>query len=365
LNDVRERIQINRRMIGKGDFARLVEHIYCHPRAVPAGRRGGGDLAPLTYFEFLTLVSFLYFAEQKVNIAVLEVGLGGRFDATNVVTPLASVITRIGLDHQGYLGDTLEKIAFEKAGVIKEGVPVVTVDQEGEAMRVIRDVAEEKGALLHVVSPHEVKYRLGLLGGHQNENAALAIRAAEIVKELVVCRSLLVTANRRQLTTGDRRLAAALAVTRWPGRLEVVSREPLVILDGAHNPNGAEALARFLKDISRSPFYRGGRVFVIFGAMADKDIAGMLRPLIPVVDEWVITRPNMERAARVEDIRKFIGTQATEQPDVRTAIKRTLASMSAADALIITGSLYMLAETTGVRFNYLTISKGAANKLNS
>jgi len=377
LMDVRERIQIDRKMIGKKDFVRIVEMIVCHcerSEAIPREQLNSGDCFAnarndilLTYFEFLTLMAFIHFAEQRVDIAVLEVGLGGRFDATNVATPLASVITRIGLDHEKYLGNTLEKIAFEKAGIIKEGVPVVTVDQGTEAMRVIRDIAEERHAMLHVVSPQEVRYKLGLLGEHQNENAALALRAAEVagmslrtpqggVKQSPDHNCMRGIASLTSFARNDI-FSTALASTRWPGRLELVSKKPLVILDGAHNPNGAKALARFLKNPPRPPFYKGGRVIAIFGAMEDKDINGIIAPLLPVVDEWVITMPDMERAAPAKKIvhiirasgasresYRRIKSRISEFPNVKTAIKETLAAMSKNDTLIITGSLYMVAE---------------------
>jgi len=315
LVDVRERIQINREMISERDFAGIAEKVVCHcePR--------------ITYFEFLTAMAFLYFAENSVDMAVLEVGLGGRFDATNVVTPVVSAITRIGIDHQGYLGDTIEKIAFEKAGIIKEGVPVVTVVQDDGAMDVIRKVANEKNATLHVVGPNEVRYKLGLLGRHQNENAALAITAAELVG-------------------AKEHLAEALASTRWPGRLDVLSERPLVILDGAHNPNGAEALAKFIHSELKA---KGKKVTILIGIMADKDITGIVDPLLKVADRIVVSRPDIPRAAATEKIRETIisikpDMEVTCIEDVQIALKRTIKETKKDEALVIAGSLYMVGE---------------------
>lgn len=317
LVSVRERIQINRRMISEPEFAGVAETV------INKLRKSGGRL---TYFEFLTAVAFQYFAREKVDIAVLEVGLGGRFDATNVATPAVSVITRVGMDHQKYLGDTIEKIVFEKSGIIKDGVPVVTIDQAPEAMAVIRKVAEEKKAMLYVVSPVEVRWPLGLLGKHQLENAACAVRAAEIAWDGI---------------GGD--VARALLETRWPGRLEVISEKPLVILDGAHNVDGAEALAGFLKDN-----YSGRRKIILFGVMADKDVCGMIDALAPVADEWVASRPDTPRALAAKELTDLI--RARSQRPVKTreplsiAVEETTRTMPANAVLIITGSLYTVGE---------------------
>ncbi|MBI2974234.1 MAG: bifunctional folylpolyglutamate synthase/dihydrofolate synthase [Deltaproteobacteria bacterium] len=301
LLDVRERIQIDREMISEKEFGNLAENLHCHCEFASGGRSnlpnseleiassldklGARNDMQFTYFEFLTAMAFQYFAEAKVDIAVLEVGLGGRLDATNVVTPVISVITRIGIDHQKYLGDTIEKIAFEKCGIIKRGVPVVTVDQDEKAMDVIRKASDENGAMLHVVSPHEVKWPLGLNGSHQLENAALAVRAAEIVTP-----SLSLPPRGGGKGRGGGVIEMALASTSWPGRLAVVSKNPLVILDGAHNPNGAEALAKYLMSLP-------GKRIIMLGIMADKDIDGIVKPLADAADEIVITKPSIERAA--------------------------------------------------------------------
>ncbi len=316
LVDVRERIQINREMISEDDFTRLIAKV--KDVNSPTHQLTNS----LTYFEFLAVMGVLYFAEQKVDIAVLEVGLGGRLDATNVVTPLVSVITRIGIDHKGYLGDTVEKIAFEKCGIIKKGVPVVTIDQSSEVMDVIRRVADENDSMLHIVSPNEVKWRLGLSGRHQLENAACAVRAAEIVLEGEV----------------ESVFATALASTVWPGRLEIVSQKPLVILDGAHNPNGAAVLARHIKET-----YPNRHKIILMGVMADKDIEGIVKPLLEVADEFIATRPAIPRAAEPKKIANLKKTIKIIEP-ASVAIRETIKKMSQDSALIITGSLYMVGE---------------------
>jgi dihydrofolate synthase/folylpolyglutamate synthase len=325
LVDVRERIQINREPMSEEDFSELV---FCHCESAKGGR---SNLPQLTYFEFLAAMAFRYFLEKKVDIAVIEVGLGGRLDATNVITPLVSVITRIGMDHQGYLGDTLEAIAHEKCGIIKNGVPVVTVDQEPSAMAVIREAAEEKGCMLHVVSSTEVKYKLGLLGRHQYENAALALRASELVSDVIASPS-----------RTDEAISRAFLNTRWPGRLEVVSREPLIILDGAHNALGAESLARFVRGE-----FKNKKVTIILGIMADKDVEDIVGRLAPLADRLILTRPNIQRAADPNEISARAGLVSGSYEVItplKTAIVTVREQMPPDGVLIITGSLYTVGE---------------------
>jgi dihydrofolate synthase/folylpolyglutamate synthase len=359
LIDVRERIQINREMISEEDFGRVVNSVQliCHPResgdpehliALDSCFRRN-DTVTLTYFEFLTAMAFFHFSKAKIDIAVLEVGLGGRLDATNVVTPVVSVITRIGIDHQKYLGDTIEKNAFEKCGIIKKGVPVVTVDQDALAMDVIRKVADENGSMLHVVSPHEVKWPIGLEGKHQLENAALAVRAAEIITP-----TLSLPPRGGGLGWGGDVIKSALADTHWPGRLETVSKNPLVILDGAHNPNGAEALAKYIMSLRvclRQTKQTPSKILIMLGIMADKDIEGIIKPLAAVADELVITKPAIARAAdpevilsMVKKLEKWKNEKIMINNQLPAAIQQAIQSMPKDAVLIITGSLYTVGE---------------------
>lgn len=372
LVDVRERIQINRELISKEDFARMVESVY-HSDPERSEGEESHETIRLTYFEFLAAMAFLYFAEQKVDIAVLEVGLGGRFDATNVVTPLVSAITRIDLDHQGYLGNTIAEIAYQKAGIIKKDIPAVTIDQSPDAMEVLRRVANENNSMLHVVSPNEVKWKLGLNGEHQYENAALAVRAVEIALPFVKGglgwgrNSTSPTPSlQRRGDVADELVSTALASTKWPGRLEIVEivgtrtlRVPgvRVILDGAHNPSGAKVLAKYIRDeLINPPLSKRGRrglgkpeIIILFGAMADKDIYGILKHLSGLADRWVLVRPRLERAASCESIAKQLELIEETKPveiinDIGSAISQTISKMSEDSVLIITGSLYMVAE---------------------
>ncbi len=351
LVDVRERIQINRELISEESFADVLCNVM--KTNAPTHQRTNA----LTYFEFLTAMAFQCFTDQKIDYAVLEVGLGGRFDATNVVTPAVSVITRIAIDHQKHLGKTLPEIAFEKCGIIRDGVSVVTVDQEPAAMDVIRRVANEKGSDIHVVSPHEIKWELGLVGRHQEENAALAVRAAEI------------GVRSSEFGVRDESLiATALLSTKWPGRLETVSEKPLVVLDGAHNPNGAKALARYIVESLRghgpkqssaldcfthvpaTETLAGRRndkphVIILLGILADKDINGIIAPLKEAADEWILVKPRNHRAEDPKMIAEIINSEKTRIiEDIPTAIGEVTSSMSPDSVLIITGSLYTIGE---------------------
>lgn len=312
LVDVRERIRLNMEPISEKDFADITEKIKSglpHERA-------------LTYFEFLTLMSFMYFEEKKVDIAVVETGLGGRLDATNVVAPLVTVITPIALDHKQHLGDTLIKITEEKCGIIKRGVPTVVANQPPEVMGVIRRWCDELGSPLCHASPDEISQPLGLKGRHQRQNAACAVEAAHLL-------------SHTKFTIKN--IDEALLATRWAGRIEVVSESPRVILDGAHNPEGAEALAMYISDeIDRK------NAVLMLGVMADKDIKGMCRPLVPVVREVICIRAPTKRGASPKDIAamaRSFGAIVHYEDDIPSAISKWMKKLSGKDTLIISGSL--------------------------
>jgi dihydrofolate synthase/folylpolyglutamate synthase len=235
---------------------------------------------PPTFFEVTTAVAFELFRRAGVEIAVLEVGLGGRLDATNVVLPVATAITSIAFDHQKYLGSTLSAIAFEKAGIIKPGVPLVVGDLDPEAATVIERIADERGAELIKASARDAAdFTVGLPGTHQLVNAAVAVR-------------LLTILNAHGFAVPPEAIAAGLARPEWPGRLDrrrlPDGRE--VLLDAAHNPAGAAALASYLRAEGSSPP-------VVFAAMRDKDIAGMFAALLPAVGHLVVTRASNARSA--------------------------------------------------------------------
>ena len=340
-----ERFRIGDRLIPRRDFCRLMTRL--RERVEDLVR--SGDLpTPPTHFEHLTCLAFIYFAEQKVDIAVIEVGMGGRFDATNVIMPLVSIITSISRDHMEYLGATIGKIAFEKAGIIKPGVPVVCGVRGGEALRVIRlRAAEQWAPLLLVFERDEAlrtekrkngyrflftwageKYRFtpALQGEYQGRNAAVAITAARVISG----------AWKRLSKAG---IIRGIEQAKWEGRMEVVGRRPRIILDGAHNDDGAAAVAAFLRDFTPSP-----RVLV-FAVMKDKPIKKMARLLFPPADRIILTRVPYARAAWPEDIRRLVpefSRRMVLEPDAAKAVRKALDLAGKRGTVVITGSLFLV-----------------------
>jgi dihydrofolate synthase / folylpolyglutamate synthase len=328
LHTFRERVRVNGQNISREDVARLVDELDPHVAAV----------AGVTWFEIVTALAFLHFAQARIEVGVIEVGLGGRFDATNVLTPLVSVITPLSLDHMNLLGSSIEQIAFEKAGIIKPRVPVVSAPQKPAAWDVIRRVARVRAAPLtpHPLAPceaprewgasHEPGGRFPLLGAHQLTNAATAIAALRV-------------ANARGLTISDEALRAGLLSVQWPGRLEVLSRGPLLVVDGAHNGDSAEKLAAALRDV-----FHHDRWTLIIGVSADKDLAAILDALLPIAARVIVTRARNVRATDVETLARHVaarGVVSTPASDVANALEIALADQA---PIIITGSLFTVAE---------------------
>jgi dihydrofolate synthase/folylpolyglutamate synthase len=312
--------------------------------------------APPTFFEATTAIAFELFRRAGVEVAVIEVGLGGRFDATNVITPAVTAITSIGLDHQEQLGTTLASIAYEKAGIIKPGVPVVIGRLDPPAEDAVRGVALERGSPLtraHDDVQADVRLeegravldvrtemhryapmRLGLRGAHQADNALVALRTMERLRE----RGVPVTFDG---------IAAGLSTVAWPGRLELITRASAhgagqaaarILLDAAHNPDGAAALARYL---SR---WHAERPPLVFAAMRDKDVDGMLRALLPVVGPLVLTAPSTHRAlapAALADAVRAIDAsrEVVVEPDPMRAIDRALEWRS---TICVAGSIFLV-----------------------
>jgi dihydrofolate synthase/folylpolyglutamate synthase len=310
-----ERIQIGGAEVDEATFARAFNTVH---RAVQGLREHP------TYFETVTAMAFVLFREAACDIAILEVGLGGRLDATNVVTPVVCAITPISFDHQRHLGYTLPEIATEKAGILKPGVPAAVAPQPAEAMEAIERRAREVGAPLHPVDPdEELGFQPSLLGRHQLVNA----RTARAVLRL--------------LGVPDDAIRAGIQHTYWPGRLERMRREPEIFLDGAHNQAGAAALADFIRE------YRGGRkVWIVFAVMRDKDIAPITDLLFPLAHELVLTAPAMDRAMHPEEIpapeRRRIA------PSIREALRIVSSEAAPDDLVFITGSLFLVGEARAI-----------------
>ncbi|MBN1283730.1 MAG: bifunctional folylpolyglutamate synthase/dihydrofolate synthase [Proteobacteria bacterium] len=312
LMDVRERLQIDRELIGTDELAGILGGI---KRSLP-------DERMLTYFETLTLASFICFKKSGVDIAVYETGMGGKLDATNLVEPLAVVITPISLDHTRHLGATIREIAVEKCGIIKRGVPTVVAYQPPEVMETIRRACDDAGSPLVLATPDTVTSKLGLAGEHQRQNAACAVETAEILSASGFA---------------ARDVEAALAETRWPGRLEVVHERPRVILDGAHNVAGAETLASYVRGMIPRE-----RAVLIVGILADKDVAGIMRQLAPLFREVVCVRAPSDRAASPKDLAaaaRSSGVTITMADEVPLALEKTMRRMGDDDTLVVSGSL--------------------------
>jgi dihydrofolate synthase/folylpolyglutamate synthase len=319
-----ERIRIDGMPVTEEKFASAFDRI--HETAERMLRAGELDLHP-TYFESVTAMAFVLFADAAPDRVVLEVGLGGRLDATNVVLPELAVVTPIDYDHQSFLGDTIELIAGEKAGILKPGVPAVFAPQRPEAAAVLRANAQgdyvfadqwpiealqidARGSRFRVKGQDVV---CPLAGEHQVDNARTAAVALSMLNVSPV----------------------GIAATRWPGRLELVSREPDIILDGAHNPAGARALAGYIRH-----FYSGRRIWLIYGVMRDKAVDEMAALLFPLADRIILTAPDNSRALAPEKI-KAPNSVVTQTVSEAIALAR---EASPGDVIFVTGSLFVVGE---------------------
>jgi dihydrofolate synthase/folylpolyglutamate synthase len=301
---------------------------------------------PLTFFEFITVMAFIYFARNRVDVAVVEVGLGGRLDATNVVTPLVSVITTIAKDHEAYLGPDELSIAREKGGIIKPRIPVICGKVSEPVTEVLQEIARLRespayflGTSFSFLLKNERLFdyigikqnlsglALALRGRHQLANASLALAALELVNE--------------HFPVPQAALRYGLETVRWPGRLEVISERPLVILDGAHNPEGVRALADALIELRQ-----GRKIKLLFATMADKEWQLMLEMLAKLADEMIFTRVSMERSADPELLAKNIPVPIPSRviQDSQTALAALLDRAQPDDILVVAGSLYLLGE---------------------
>lgn len=302
-----------------------------------------------TFFEVTTAMAFLYFAEEQVDWVIAETGMGGRLDATNVIDPEVCAITNVAFDHQEFLGQTLTLIAREKAGIIKEGVPLVTGATQPVVQGVLKTTCMRKKAPLYrLKSDFRVRrnangsfqyhglqrqwnaLHIGLNGPHQMSNAALALAVAEVLEK------------KGSLSLDDEIVKRALVDVKWPARLEVLDRNPLMVLDGAHNPQGAESLRDALKES-----FTYDRLHLVIGIMADKDIRGILRRLLPLAETAIFTQPRYSRAAKAEELRKLARPYIQKHyviPDPASAIQEARRLAGPGDLICITGSLYFAGE---------------------
>jgi len=322
----RERIQVNRQFISEADVARLAGEM----------REQLQTLQP-TFFEFVTVMALRHFAEQRCDLVIWETGLGGRLDATNIVTPLASVITNIGSDHQQWLGDTLAKIAAEKAGIIKGGVPVVTATTALEALAVIRETARRRAAPLVSVTPADVAaalpagLALPLPGEHQKLNAAVA---GAVVKRL-----------QKQIPVSEAALRRGLETVDWPGRLQIVRRgQQTLLIDGAHNVEGAQTLRAALQSPVLKP-KNPHALTLLLGVLHDKDVAGICAVLAPLATRICATAAASGRALEAAELARHCRA-ANPQAEVVVCHKlaEALARSESDPFVVVTGSLYLVGE---------------------
>jgi dihydrofolate synthase/folylpolyglutamate synthase len=360
LQDFCERMEVNGEFIPQEAVAEIVDGMR------PAVERVSG----LTTFELTTALAFQYFARKNVDVAVIEVGLGGRLDATNVVTPLVSVITSLSYDHMNLLGSTLAEITGEKAGIVKPGVPVVSAPQKPEALEVLERIAAERGApftltgrdwlfrpMAHsldsqtfeiwsaeeerqlnalrargrAVNWKPLTLEIPLLGQHQVENGAVAY-------------ATLMTLRAQALPISHDAIREGLRDVRWPGRFEILSRRPYLVADGAHNRDSAQKLAAALAD-----YFPGRRVTLIFGASSDKDVPGMFAELLPRVSRAIMTQAIHPRAWDPEEVARLAHEAHADLSievvsPVAQALERALQLSAPDDVVAACGSLFVVAE---------------------
>ncbi len=310
----RERMKINGAMIGEDEVAAGLTEIRAQVE--------GWDHAP-TFFEIATALALAWFQRRGAEVVVLETGLGGRLDATNVVTPAVSVITRIDLDHQQWLGDSLPAIAIEKAGIIKPGRPVVTGPQADEVRVVMVQIAMWRGSELHFVVTPLARMELALAGSHQRWNAALAVHALEVAG----------------LGISGEAIAQGMSRVEWPGRFQQIT--PRIVLDGAHNPASARRLTETWREV-----FGDKRATLILGVLQDKDLRGICEALLPIAGRVIALPVQNPRSATAQEICRALGEIAPRQECI--AVRDLPAALRIAESMgrrtLITGSLFLVGE---------------------
>jgi len=345
-----ERIKVNQDEIDGDDLARITSFVKENVDIL-ISKYG---IYP-TEFEIVTAIAFEYFFEMKCDIVVLEVGLGGRFDSTNVIKEaLVSVITSISYDHTDRLGDTVEKIAFEKAGIIKNEADVVVYSQKDNSINVIREVCKEKKARLHIVDFESIKIKqtsidgqefefcnwkslkISLLGKHQVKNAVVALRVIEILK------------NKGYKISKDS-IRRGLNNAKWPGRLEVLSKNPVFLIDAAHNGEGAEALAEVLK-----AYFPGRKIIFIIGALKDKDIASIVQPTLKLASAFITVTPDSHRALSSKEMANYVLRYCKNvivSDTIEEAVKTSLSKVNSDKEIICAyGSLYYIGKIRSLEY---------------
>jgi dihydrofolate synthase / folylpolyglutamate synthase len=350
LERINERIRVNGAEISDAAFALTLTRVQ---RVIEELLAAGKLRAHPTYFECVTAMAFEYFSRAEIEFGVFEVGLGGRLDATNILTPLVSIITRIDFDHENFLGHSLQEIAWEKAGILKEGVPVVVGEQHEEVRQVIlararelrcpvfettaayrieNSVMQEGCARAHVTriaSGRSIEITPQLEGRFQLQNALMAVAAAGVLQ-------------RQGFRIPADTIQKGIAATAWPGRLEKLHSRPDVYLDGAHNPGAARELAAFWEEN-----FAGRKIFLLYGALRDKAVDEIAGVLFPRAAEVVFTEPRTSRAisaSQLSEIAAHHAARSSVMADAEQALDYLLSKAAPQDAVFVTGSLYLVGQ---------------------
>lgn len=346
IEEFEERIQINRNNIPKEKLASLMDEVKA---AVDKVIEDGYNHP--TEFEIITVLMLLYFKKENIDFGVIEVGLGGTLDSTNVITPVLQVITSISFDHTNLLGNTLEEIAGEKAGIIKSGIPTVIYPQKAEALKVIENKCSEMNSKLYIANcdnfkfenvvnedrpyqllkyNNEVDILLPLLGEHQITNLSVAMTAIEVLNNINITNILLDS------------IVKSIKKVKWKGRLEVLSKNPYVVIDGAHNIQGIETLSRNIKK-----YFKYENLYLILGILADKDVQEMIKVIAPMAKKIYAVTPNSIRAELAEDLKREIikyNENCEAYDDYKEAYLTAINDANENDFVLASGSLYMIGD---------------------
>jgi len=347
LNTIRERFRVDGVMISEGEFTTVMQRLKPEVESV----NNKGNYGELTTFELLTALAFEYFKMRRVDLQVLEVGMGGKYDATNVIHPEVSVITSISLDHMEVLGNTLSQIAEEKAGIIKQDGTVVVSPQNDEVISVIKRICGERNAFLIMVGKditwqdwafngekqlltvcgrlNRYNISIRLLGKYQLENAATAVAALEVLSE-------------KGYGISNENIVSGLGKATWSGRLQVLSGNPLIVVDGAHNPDAARRLKESLRD-----YFSFEHSILIMGASADKDVAGVVTELANAFDRFIVTQschPRAMNPGQLKDEFRKHGVNSEVTGNIAEALSLAKNMAGNKDLICAAGSLFIVAE---------------------
>ncbi|URZ00068.1 Folylpolyglutamate synthase [Clostridium felsineum] len=349
IEEFEERIQVNNCNIPKEDLCSIIEKV-----SLAVKKLKDEGIEDPTEFEIITAAAFLYFSVKKVDYAVIEVGLGGRFDATNVIMPILTVITSVSYDHMKILGDTLAKIAYEKAGIIKDKVPLVLYPQKKEAEVVIKSIAEERKANIINVGEGKAEFidnlvekdryfqhihmeilqdqydiKLALLGKHQINNAKTAVMVIEALKN-------------QGLRVSKNNIINGLYKVRWRGRLDVIENNPLVVLDGAHNADGILKLKESIQI-----HFKYNKLILILGILADKEVKKMVELIVRDASKVITVSPHSDRAEDEEELCNMVkryNNQCEAERDYNRAYEKAVSCYKEGDMILVCGSLYMIGD---------------------